>query len=580
MPLTRAPAPALLAALAIALAIAPASPARAAAPCPRLRIADPLLDPGNDPGGGGIVDVDIDLPPTANTNIAAGTPLATLLTHVAVGRNRLTFATDMEADPSGLGPDAGGSAGPGAVFSLDPGGTALALVADGTICGASIANCGPAGVFVDPIGLAWSGVSGLLVVVDPDSDPSGLGPDALGHAGHGALLAVDLATGRIDLVADGSSYAAGIPGGGPSIFEDPIAVAFGWDGALYVLDQLARPDGADPGALFRVDPSDGAVTLVSSDRLMSGPRDVAPEPSGTLLVLDRLVGRHGGLLRIDPALPPASNVVAIMAPDDLVEPSGVVVAGNGEIFVADTSADPFGDPDTVLHGAVFRIDAGGGAVPVSSTPDFEAPWSVDLLEPLSLDAASPGSGNVGAALTVQLVGGPWAPGVVADFGAGVDVLATRFVSTTLLEVDVLVQPAALPGLRDVRIVGTGDWTMAFHCELFEVRASGGGCAPQAQPADSLTLRKDGAGVVLEWSATPDACRASFVVRRAFTARPSAHPGTWPSDPAFGDVTSADGDGSAGDPSFTHAPVAGVDEYFLVTARGTDGSEGRSGSYGW
>ena len=57
---------------------------------------------------------------------------------------------------------------------------------------------------------------------------------------------------------------------------------------------------------------------------------------------------------------------------EFVEPAGVVAAGNGEIFVVDSAADPFGNPDDVFHGAVFRIDSAlTFAVPVSSTADFE-----------------------------------------------------------------------------------------------------------------------------------------------------------------------------------------------------------------
>jgi hypothetical protein len=551
-----------------------AGSAAASAPCPGVRVVDPLTERGTLAPAGAAIDVDFGFPPTQDTTVVGGPAEAMFLSQVAVARNRLTYLSDLEADPSHVGPDAGGNPGPGAVFSLDTSGS-LAVVSDGTLCGPSITNCPASGVFVDPIGIAWNEGRSLLVIVDPDADPSGLGPDANGHAGHGAVLAIDPATGQVDVVADGRDYPAGIPGGAPSIFEDPIAIAFGWDGSLFVLDQLAHPSGADPGAVFGVDPLAGTVTLVSSDPALRGPRDLAVEPGGTILVLDRI---ERAIHRIDPGLPPGSNVVATLLPAGLVDPQGIVVTGSGGILVADGAADPFGDAGSVFHGALFSVDpVSGASVPVSSTGDYEEPWGLDLLEPYALDGASPPRGAPGTSLTVQLSGGPWPAGVVPDFGPGITVDATRLISPAMLEADITIDAGAALGLRDVSIVGPGQWVMAFHCELFEVHAFTG-CAPVAGIGESLSVRKDGPAIALSWEAPADACRSAFRVRRSPTARPASEPGSWPGDPPFADVSAQDADGDDTNGAFVEAPAAG-DEYFLVVPIGTDGTEGASGSYG-
>ena len=67
---------------------------------------------------------------------------------------------------------------------------------------------------------------GDLLVVDPDADPSGFGTDPADQAGYGALLRVDPETGRVSLVSDGSFFNGTIPDYNGDTMPDPSVF---WD---------------------------------------------------------------------------------------------------------------------------------------------------------------------------------------------------------------------------------------------------------------------------------------------------------------------------------------------------------------
>jgi hypothetical protein len=576
------------AALALLLFIAFAAVAGAAAvrPCASLVVADPIADPGNLQPAGAALDVDLGMPVDQNAAVLGGIGPSAFFTSVAVAPVLPTetplavYVTDMEANVTGTTPDPGGEPGRGAVFQLLDTGN-IVVVSDGTQCGPTILNCDPVlgGVFVDPIGLDYGFAADVLLVADPDADPSGLGPDSNGFSGHGAVFAVDRFGGTVNLVADGARYRGTIPNGAPSIFEDPIAVVTSRDGRIFVADQLAKPLGPSyPGAIFEVLRT-GDVLLTSAAVEFRGVRDVAVEPAGTVLVLDRLAGANGGgtLFRIDPTLPPQANVAARLTSPLWIEAMGVVVAGDGEIFVVDASADPL---QAGLAGAIFRVDPALSAVtPASSTDLYASPWGIALTSPETLTSANPPDGPAGTSLRVMLVGGQFEPGVGVDFGPGVSVDNVTWMSPQLLAVDITIDPLAPPGFRDVRAYNPVWRTFAFHCELFEVMANPG-CAPVTPIGGTLRVTKPAEGHVrLEWDGTGDPCTASFRVRRAFTPRPATDPGDWPVDPAFGEVTGDDVDGRADDPTFEHVATPGANEYYLVTEVGTNGAEGPVGHYG-
>lgn len=567
----------LVAAAALIAACAVAAPCAAADRCATWVVVDGLADPGTLQPAGAVLDVNAALPPDQNAQVVGGIGPSAFLGDVTVDPSRAIYVADIEADPSGLGPDANGNPGPGALFVLDGAG-ALVLVSDGGTCGPTIPACPPGGAFVDPLGLAYDRATSMLVVADLDADPSALGRDSHGFAGHGAVYAVDLASGRVDLVADGSSYAGVIPRGRPSIFEDPLAVTVARDGTLYVVDQLATPliDQAitSPGAVFRVDRASGLVTAVAVIPRSAGLRDVAVEPSGTLLVLDR-VADGGTIFRVDPSGPPPLNVIGSFPLPPLVDAQGIVVEGDGTIAVIDASADPL-DTST---GALFTIDpAFTGTTPVSASPLFVSPWGLDLLYGESIDSATPATGAPGTSLTVRLRGGLFDPDATVSFGPAVTVDAVRVVDATTIDVDITI-PAGPPQLVDVSVANVAARTQAFHCELFEI-APGLGCAPTSPVGDTLRVRRaDAATLLLTWDGTGDPCTAGYRMRRSLTPHPAILPGTWPSDPAFADITSADGDASPIDTRFEHAATADPLECFLVTEVGTNGAEGPSGHYG-
>jgi hypothetical protein len=538
--------------------------------CARLAFVDAAADP---PSGGGVVDVDPDEPADQNSALAGSGGGNRTLSHVAVAPGRIVYATDLDADPGALGPDPNGGPGRGAVFRLDPGGGPLQVVADGTACGATITNCGLNGVFVEPVGLAWSLTLDRLIVVDPDADPSGLGVDSNGFAGRGGVFAVDPVTGTVELIADGSVYPAGIPFGLPSVFEDPVAVAVGRDGSIWVADQLAiAAEGASSGTIFRIEAATGGVTAVPAAVAYAGLRDVAVEPSGSLLVLDRLAGRSGELLRVDPVM---GVVLMRFAGPELVDPVGVVSAGNGEAWLLDAAADPLA---AGRFGAVFRLDPSlSVATLVSSTDQYAFPWSLDLLEPEVVDAIAPPSAEQGQTLTLRFTGGTFLDAPSVDLGAGVIIDAVRWLNPGELEVDVTVDAAASVGSRDVRVINP-DVTMAFHCDLFEVTAAPS-CPPAGPVGDSLRVTRPEEGRVrLAWEAGSDPCVRSFKVFVASEARPAAPPGDFPSDPSFDDISAGDLWGDETDTIYERAPVAGRSEYFLIVPVGSDGSDGASGHY--
>src|SRR5687768_18381442 len=103
--------------------------AHAARPCARWAVVDGLGDPGTLMPTGAAFDVDPALPPDLNASVLGGVGPTGFLANVAVGDARTIYLSDLEADPSSLGPDPNGNPGHGAIFRLDAAG-ALVLIAD------------------------------------------------------------------------------------------------------------------------------------------------------------------------------------------------------------------------------------------------------------------------------------------------------------------------------------------------------------------------------------------------------------------------------------------------------------------
>ena len=320
------------------------------------------------------IAVDLDASPLANTTISATGAETDTPGHVACTSSGDVKVADLEADPSALGADPAGGLGRGGIFQQGAGTRNLTLLADGTRCNPVDPGCGPSGVFVDPRGIAWSDALSLAFVVDPEADPSVLGADRRGGHGHGAVFAVDGA-GAVTLVADGTNLAPGFPGGSPA-FDEPVAAALGTDGTLYVVDALADPLGLGwQGAVFAVDAATGSVSLVAADASFVDLRDVAVEPSGSLLLVDGLAGGNGQVLRAVLAPPP--NIVSRVPSSMFADLRAIAVATDGIAYVVDAAADPM---ESGAGGTVFRIDVDASDVTIaSSTPDYRDPAGIDVV---------------------------------------------------------------------------------------------------------------------------------------------------------------------------------------------------------
>ena len=122
---------------------------------------------------------------------------------------------------------------------------------------------------------------------------------------------------------------------------------------------------ADGAVILRTDPGAGSLVEISRNgpqgRLFAAPYDLAVEADGSLLVADMgtlctpvqpRCAEDGRIIRVDPITGRQSLLVG-GAP--LVDPAGLALAPNGDIYVADNyEAD--GD------GAVFRINRSSGAI--------------------------------------------------------------------------------------------------------------------------------------------------------------------------------------------------------------------------
>ena len=149
---------------------------------------------------------------------------------------------------------------------------------------------------------------------------------------------------------------------------NPVAAAVTPDQRLYIADA-----GADPlslhgalGAIWLVDPAAPTTTaarLVAANPLFRKPADLLLEPGGTILLLDSDADPHqwglrnGALFRIDPA---TGNVSILADPQVFREPRSLTVDSDSTILVVDEVANPemFSDP----AGAIFRVNTRTGVV--------------------------------------------------------------------------------------------------------------------------------------------------------------------------------------------------------------------------
>ncbi len=246
---------------------------------------------------------------------------------------------DADADPAGLG------GARGALFLVDP---TLELPGVAEVFATSPAWDNPADVMEEP--------SGDYLVLDSDADPLRLGNRP------GALFRVDRESREVTLVA------ANI------FFSDPRSMMFDIDGKVLVWDQRANPRQLPglPGALFRIDPSNGNVEVIFSFAgVFTSPGGIALDANGDYLILDRDANPEGlpyvapgaifRVRRIDLTVEP------IFTDPLFVEPYDFVLDPTGDVWVLDRRAYE-GD---VLHaGALFRCDLSTGEITRKEYSDY------------------------------------------------------------------------------------------------------------------------------------------------------------------------------------------------------------------
>ena len=265
---------------------------------------------------------------------------------------------------------AAGTASLGAVFRVDATTGARTVLSD-------FGNPAQGPLGVEPFGIALE-ASGEILVADIHAGTGALG----------ALFRVDPTTGARTLLSD-----FGNPAQGP-LGVDPFGVTVEPSGQILVIDGNAGTGSL--GALFRVDPTTGARTLLSDfGNPAQGPLGLEPlavvvEPSGQILVIDASGGTasFGALFRVDPTtgartlLSDFGNLAqGPLGPD----PVGLAVEASGQILVADVNAG------TALAGALFRVDSTTGGRTIVS--DFgnaaQGPLGVDPIGVAVVVSANP-----------------------------------------------------------------------------------------------------------------------------------------------------------------------------------------------
>jgi sugar lactone lactonase YvrE len=240
-----------------------------------------------------------------------------------------------------------GTDGRGALFRVDPGTGARTLVSDFGDPTQGVTGSRPAGIAVEP--------SGDALVIDPSA----------GRNHRGALFRVDSMTGIRTLLSDFGDAEQGPTG------DDPVAIAIEPAGDILVAD----PSVGDGGLLFRVNAETGARTVLSdlADGIQgptgTSPAGVAVETSGTILVIDSSAGLaiNGALFRVDPIngartlLSDFGN--ALQGPTG-GSPAHIAIEASGTIVVTDTTAGS--------GGLVFRVDPSTGMRTIVSDCDSNA----------------------------------------------------------------------------------------------------------------------------------------------------------------------------------------------------------------
>jgi hypothetical protein len=155
-------------------------------------------------------------------------------------------------------------------------------------------------------------------------------------------------------------------------------------GDIFVVDQGV------PG-IIRVDPTTGNQAVVSSASFLAGPRGIALDANGDILVASGF-DFTGGVVRVDPA---TGNQTVVSSGGFFVQPADLALDANGDILVADFSAGVIrvnavtGAQTVVSSGGNFTTISGiaiaaNGDIIISDFDNFlEGPGEVIRVNPLT-----------------------------------------------------------------------------------------------------------------------------------------------------------------------------------------------------
>ncbi|MEM7246489.1 MAG: hypothetical protein AAF533_14150 [Acidobacteriota bacterium] len=268
-------------------------------------------------------------------------------------------------------------------------------------CGTNLLESSVHAVLDEPRGLAFA-EDGRLALVDADADPSGLGLDAAGGRGPGALFSIDTTTGAPSLLADGTLHSplAGVPDGA-SVFVDPVSLAWASPDELVVVDRLADPLGlGHQGAVFHVDVTTGEVELLASHAAFVDLRSVTALPDGRVIAVDGLAG-DSIVWQVEPApSDPATNALALSTSEHYQQLSSVASDESGRIYLTDLGLFDAPTGRFLIRPSLWRLGAGG-------EPELLHRSDSGLITPIGLSVrhACPAPDLEGYAVSTRLLTG-------------------------------------------------------------------------------------------------------------------------------------------------------------------------------
>src|SRR5579871_2640926 len=256
----------------------------------------------------GIIAID---PSTGTQSPVSTGGLFSLPTYMREGGNGQLYVTDLEAF------------GSGAIFRIDPISGQQSLVAKG-------------GLINGPNALVYLNNSLYVATLGGSSGKV--------HS----IIQVNPTTGQQHLITDGSS-------GG---FSVPTGMALAPGNSLYVADEPGNVQGADPGAIWKVNLDTGTQTLLSHGGLLDHPQDIAIAANGDLIVGNTgsaANGYAGSVIRVNAQTGAQSLVYSFGADTGL---DSLDLGADGTIYVGAISNGPTPgriyaiNPDTGSQGIV------------------------------------------------------------------------------------------------------------------------------------------------------------------------------------------------------------------------------------